>query len=81
MGSKAIFKQICKKVMWMEMQEIIGVSGYYRPHNLLWNYLFFWDIIGPDETFSEPGFQVSGVSFQAGSRVSTPETSYETTLI
>jgi len=32
------------------------------------NSSFFLDIIGRDETFSEHGFQVSGVRFQAGFR-------------
>jgi hypothetical protein len=36
------------------------------------------DIIGRDETFSEPGVQVSGVRFQAGSCVFTTDTLYET---
>jgi hypothetical protein len=40
----------------------------------------FLDIIGRDKTFSEHGFQVSGVRFQAGSRVFTPDTSCETTF-
>ena len=40
----------------------------------------FLDIIGRDETFSEHGFQVSGVRFQAGSRVFTPDTLYETSF-
>jgi hypothetical protein len=35
--------------------------------------LFFLDIIGRGETFSEHGFQVSGVRFQAGSRFFTTD--------
>jgi hypothetical protein len=38
----------------------------------------FLDIIGRGETFSEHGFQVSGVRCQAGFRVFTIDTLYET---
>jgi hypothetical protein len=36
------------------------------------------DIIGRIEAFSENGFQVSGVRFQAGSHFFTTDTFYET---
>jgi hypothetical protein len=40
----------------------------------------FFDIIGRDETFSEHGFQVSGVRCQDGSRIFTTDTLYETSF-
>jgi hypothetical protein len=45
-----------------------------RPRKYYENSSFFWTSAGCGETFSEHGFQVSGVRFQAGSRVFTTDT-------
>ena len=52
----------------------VGDNVYDRPRKMIGKLVFFLDIIGHSEAFSEHRFQVSGVRFQAGSRFFTTDT-------
>ena len=60
--------RVGRRRIFLTRNQILIPGFYFRSHNLLWRALFFLDIIGRDETFSEHGFRVSGVSPAGGQK-------------